>query len=73
MTGIDLLGYFSLGLNQFSMSMTHIHHLRIISITANSLFAVYGYLLHAMPIVIAACVAVTIHAIKLMRNATKPG
>lgn len=65
---IDLLGYLSMGINLMSMSMTHLKHLRLMSMTANSLFATYGYLIQATPIVVAASIAVSIHSWKLLQE-----
>lgn len=59
---VDIIGYSALTLNLFSMTMKKVLHLRILAISANSIYIIYGLFLHAMPFIIGCTIAVIIHA-----------
>lgn len=68
---IDILGSVALLLNLISMNMTSMRLLRLLALLGNALFAIYGLLLGATPILIAAGIAVGIHGYHLFKI-TKP-
>jgi len=62
---IDLLGYFALVINLYSMYSNSERKLRMYSTIANSLYIIYGILLNAMPIIIGCLIAVCLHIYRL--------
>lgn len=62
---INLIGYIALSLNLVSMGMKEILYLRFCSLIANSIYIVYGALLHATPMIIGGSIAVIIQAYRI--------
>lgn len=60
-----ILGYLGLTLNLTSMAMKDIFHLRLLSLLANAIYIVYGFLIGATPFVIGCTIAVLIHSHKI--------
>lgn len=63
----DILGYSALVINLFSMSMSDVAKLRVLSIIANSLYLVYGLFLHAPPLIFGCFIAVCLHSYRLYK------
>ncbi len=61
------LGYLASGLIALSLTMTSIVRLRLINLCGASLFAVYGLLIGAYPVVVLNCLTVTLNTIFLLR------
>ncbi|MEO0507210.1 MAG: hypothetical protein AAF090_13735 [Bacteroidota bacterium] len=66
----DVVGYFALVLNLYSMSAKTEYRLRVISLIANLIYVGYGLLLDALPIIMGCSVAVLLHAYRLYKNKT---
>lgn len=66
----DVVGYFALVLNLYSMSAKTEYRLRAISLIANVIYIGYGLLLGAIPIILGCSVAVFLHAYRLYKNKT---
>lgn len=64
---IDALGFIALTLNLTSMTMKNIMRLRVLSLTANGIYVVYGILIDAAPIIAGSCVAVLIHGVSIYK------
>jgi hypothetical protein len=64
---INALGFIALCLNLTSMTMKNFMYLRILSLTANSIYILYGFLIDALPIILGSMVAVVIHAVGIYR------
>lgn len=64
---VNAIGSLALLLNLISMNMTSMLMLRWLSLTGNSLFALYGLLINAPPIIIGTSIAVAIHAYHLLK------
>ena len=64
---INALGSAALLLNLISMNMTSMLMLRWLSLSGNLLFAIYGLLINAIPIVIGTSIAVAIHGYHLLK------
>ncbi|MEO0528298.1 MAG: hypothetical protein AAFZ89_13790 [Bacteroidota bacterium] len=61
----DIIGYFALLLNLYSMSVKGERRLRIISLVANCIYVLYGMLIQAMPIILGCSIAVLLHGYRL--------
>lgn len=61
----DIVGYFALLLNLYSMAAKGEWRLRVISLIANCIYIVYGILIQAKPIIIGCTVAVVLHGYRL--------
>jgi len=66
----DIVGYFALMLNLYSMSVKGETRLRMISLFANIIYIGYGLLIGAAPIVVGCSIAVLLHGYRLyqMKN-----
>ena len=64
-TYIDIIGYFAVTINLYSMSVNGEYKLRLISAIANTIYIFYGILLHAFPIIIGCSIAVVLHLTRL--------
>lgn len=64
----DVVGYFALVLNLYSMSAKTEYRLRLISLVANLIYIGYGLLIEALPIILGCAVAVLLHAYRLHKN-----
>ncbi len=71
MTYIDAIGYFGLVINLYSMSSTGEYRLRYISVIANIIYIIYGFLLGAFPIVFGCSLAVFLHLYNLNKLKTE--
>jgi hypothetical protein len=63
----NALGFLALTLNLTSMAMKEILYLRSLSLIANSIYIVYGFLIGAAPIITGSFVAVIIHSVSIYR------
>ena len=61
----DIIGYAGLGLNLYSMYAKGEYKLRLFSAIANTIYIIYGLLIHALPIVIGCAIAVILHLYRL--------
>jgi Flp pilus assembly protein protease CpaA len=68
MTPIEIFGYLSMVVVLISMIMGDIKKLRIVNSIACSMFVVYGFLLHAYPIVIMNVLVIAINLYKLSKG-----
>ena len=66
----DVVGYFALVLNLYSMSAKTEYRLRVISLIANLIYVGYGLLLDALPIIMGYSVALLVHSYLLYKNYT---
>lgn len=64
---IDVVGYWALLINLYSMSVKGEYRLRLISTLANVIYIIYGLLLQALPIIIGCTIAVALHLYRLKR------
>lgn len=64
---IDTVGYVALITNLYSMSANNEFKLRTISLIANTIYVVYGFLISAIPIIIGCSIAVILHTYHLKR------
>lgn len=64
---INALGFLALSLNLTSMSMRDMMYLRVLSLTANALYFIYGLLIKSPPIMTGSLIAVVIHSISIYR------
>lgn len=65
---VDVIGYFALLLNLYSMAAKKERRLRIISLIANGIYIYYGVLIGATPIILGCSTAVLLHAYRLKRT-----
>lgn len=63
----NALGFLALTLNLTSMAMKDLLTLRSLSLVANSIYIVYGFLISSPPIITGSFVAVVIHAVSIYR------
>ena len=63
----NALGFFALTLNLTAMTMKGILCLRVLSLVANAIYIVYGFLLGAAPIIVGSSIAVVIHSVSIYR------
>lgn len=63
----DTIGSLALLLNLISMNMTSMLMLRWLALSGNILFAIYGLLIDATPIVVGTSIAVAIHGYHLLK------
>jgi len=68
---IDIIGYVALAINLFSMSTKGEYKLRLISLFANLLFIVYGFLIIATPVIVGGIIATCLHGYHLRRLGLK--
>lgn len=68
---IHIVGYLALILNLFSMTMSKVLVLRIISLIANIIYVIYGLLLKAPPLVFGCSIAVLIHIYHIFKLINK--
>ena len=61
----DVIGYFALALNLYSMSVKSERRLRAFAMVANGLYILYGILIGATPIILGCTVAVLLHGYRL--------
>lgn len=64
---IDIIGYFGLVINLYSMSTKGEYKLRLISLIANIIYIIYGVLISATPIIVGCTIAVFLHVYHLKR------
>ena len=64
---INALGFLALSLNLTSMTMKNMMYLRVMSLSANSLYIVYGILIQSLPIMTGSLIAVVIHAVSIFK------
>lgn len=64
----ELLGYIASGVIVISLMMTSLLRLRIIGLVGASLFAIYGYLVDAFPVVVTNLVILGLHVFFLWRE-----
>jgi hypothetical protein len=64
---INALGFLALTLNLTSMTMKDILYLRVLSLLANTIYILYGFLIGAAPIVTGSLVAVIIHSVSIYK------
>lgn len=57
-----IIGYVGLVVNLTSMAMSKLLYLRVLSLVANAIYILYGFLLDAPPFIIGCSVAVLIQA-----------
>ena len=62
---VDIIGYFALLLNLYSMAAKKERRLRMISLVANGIYIYYGMLIGALPIILGCTIAVLLHAYRL--------
>jgi len=67
---IDIIGYLALLTNLYSMSSNGEYRLRLISVIANFMYIIYGFLINALPIMIGCTIAIILHSYHL-RKLTK--
>ena len=63
----DIVGYFALGLNLYSMYSKGEYRLRVFSAIANCTYVIYGILINALPLVIGCSIAIIIHLHRLRK------
>ncbi|AYB33564.1 YgjV family protein [Chryseolinea soli] len=63
----NALGFLALTLNLTSMTMKDILYLRTLSLVANAIYILYGFLVGAAPIVTGSFIAVVIHSVSIYR------
>ena len=64
---IDLIGYTALVFNLISMTRANVIRLRQLSVIANAIYVLYGFLIHAYPVIIGCTIAVILHTHHLIR------
>ena len=69
-TLIDVIGYFAIVINLYSMSTKGEYKLRLFSIVANSIYIIYGILIHAFPVIIGGAIAVFLHTYRIKNLST---
>jgi hypothetical protein len=70
---INALGFLGLTLNLTSMVMKDILYLRLLSLTANAVYIIYGLLIGATPIVVGSFIAIIIHSVNIYRLKSTQG
>lgn len=63
----DSIGYMALVLNLYSMSSKSEYRLRVISVVANAIYVLYGFMISAVPLIVGCSVAVFLHLYLLYR------
>ena len=64
---IDIIGYIALITNLYSMSSNGEYRLRLISVIANFIYIIYGFLISATPIMIGCSIAIILHSYHLRK------